>query len=235
MSVMDTLLGGLKKIKIECFSDPSCSITKKKGEIEAFINPKSYTRKKTVEYTTPEVISDSGQTYFFSKMGEETLVFDEIIVDGTGLTENSVASVLFHQDVETYVQDFQEVVCQYDGDSHSTNYLKISWGKLSFKCVCKSVTVKYTLFKPDGTPLRASINMELQKNVDWQQKAMEAGNNSPDLTHLRTVKAGDTLPLMSYQIYGDSSYYMEIARVNKLSNINAIKPGDQLYFPPLKK
>jgi nucleoid-associated protein YgaU len=40
---------------------------------------------------------------------------------------------------------------------------------------------------------------------------------------------------MSYQIYGDSSYYMEIARVNKLANINAIKPGDQLYFPPLKK
>lgn len=234
MSLIDTIMG-LKKIKIESFEDPACSLTKKKGQIEAFINPKSYTTKKVVEYATPEVISDSAQTYFFSKMGPETLVFDEIIVDGTGLTESTLASLVSHQDVETYIQDFKDVVCDYNGDTHGTNYLKISWAKLSFQCVCKSVTVKYTLFKPDGTPLRASITLDLQKSVDWDTKTKEAGNNSPDLTHLRTVKAGDTLPLMSYEIYGDSSYYLEVARVNKLAGINAIKPGDQIYFPPLKK
>lgn len=232
MSIAHTIMG-LKKIKIESFEDAACSLSKKKGEIEAFINPKSYTTKKVIEYSTPEVISDSGQTYFFSKMGDETLVFDEIIVDGTGITESS--TTIIPQDVETYIQDFQDIVCDYNGDTHGTNYLKISWAKLSFQCVCKSVTVKYTLFKPDGTPLRASITLDLQKNVDWEQKAKEAGNNSPDLTHVRTVKAGDTLPLMSYQIYGDSSYYLEIARVNKLAGVNAIKPGDQIYFPPLKK
>lgn len=233
MGMIDTLMG-LKKIKIESFEDPSCS-TKKKGQIEAFINPKSYTTKKVVEYSTPEIISDSAQTYFFSNMGPETLSFDEIIVDGTGLTEGTISSLLNHQDVEEYITDFKKVVCDYNGNTHGTNYLKITWGQLCFECVCKSVTVKYTLFKPDGTPLRAYISLDLQKSVDWQSKSKSAGNNSPDLTHLRTVKAGDTLPLMSYQIYGDSSYYLEIARVNKLASINAIKPGDQIYFPPLKK
>lgn len=232
MGLIDTLKG-LKKIKFESFEDSACKIPK--GNIEAFINPKSYTTKKVVEYSPAEVIGNPAPTYFFSNMGPETLVLDEIIVDGTGLTEGTINSLLAHQDVEKYIEEFKKVVCDYNGNTHGTNFLKISWGTLIFECVCKSVTVKYTLFKPDGTPLRAYISLDLQKSVDWESKSKSAGMNSPDLTHLRTVKAGDTLPLMSYQIYGDSSYYMEIARVNKLSSVNAIKPGDQIYFPPLKK
>ena len=98
-----------------------------------------------------------------------------------------------------------------------------------------SFTVAYSLFKPDGSALRATINLKLTESKDYKTKAKEAQKSSPDLTHMRTVKAGDTLPLMTYRIYGDSSYYTEVARVNKLRSFNDIKPGDQIYFPPIKK
>jgi len=61
------------------------------------------------------------------------------------------------------------------------------------------------------------------------------GFNSPDLTHLRTANAGDNLPLMSNKIYGDSKYYLELAKVNNLNSVFDVLPGDKVVFPPLKK
>jgi nucleoid-associated protein YgaU len=57
--------------------------------------------------------------------------------------------------------------------------------------------------------------------------------SSPDLTHLITVKAGDTLPLLCDRIYRDSGYYMEVARINGLSSFRNLQPGTTLKFPPL--
>uniref|UniRef100_A0AAU6WLI4 LysM domain-containing protein n=1 Tax=Chryseobacterium endophyticum TaxID=1854762 RepID=A0AAU6WLI4_9FLAO len=59
--------------------------------------------------------------------------------------------------------------------------------------------------------------------------------NSPDLTHKRTIQDGDTLPLMTERIYGDSKYYLEVAKVNNLINFRQLVPGEELYFPPIEK
>jgi nucleoid-associated protein YgaU len=58
--------------------------------------------------------------------------------------------------------------------------------------------------------------------------------SSPDLSHLVTVKAGDTLPLLCCNIYGSSVYYLEVARVNGLAHFRDLAPGMQLLFPPLQ-
>lgn len=55
------------------------------------------------------------------------------------------------------------------------------------------------------------------------------------LPHFQAVNASDTLTLMTFKIHGDSSYYMEIAKVNNLASTHDIKLGDQLYFSPIKK
>jgi hypothetical protein len=218
----------LKKIKIESFEEASCGGTPI-ATIYAFINPKDYTRSISVSYNPSSVVGDSQPTYVFSKYGEEKLDLGDIIVDGTGLVK-----VNNNKDVDGYIKNFQKVVCDYIGELHRPPYLKITWGNLSIICVCSSFNVTYTLFNPDGTALRAKIKLGLICTVDFETKMKQARTSSPDLTHLRTVKAGDTLPLMTYQVYGDCSYYTEVARVNGLSNINSIEPGDQLYFPPLK-
>ena len=40
---------------------------------------------------------------------------------------------------------------------------------------------------------------------------------------------------MSKKIYGDSKYYLEVARVNQLTNFRKLTPGQELLFPPLEK
>jgi len=49
------------------------------------------------------------------------------------------------------------------------------------------------------------------------------------------VKAGDTLPLMCYLIYGDPKYYLAVAEANGLGNFRSLIPGMAIVFPPLEK
>jgi nucleoid-associated protein YgaU len=60
-------------------------------------------------------------------------------------------------------------------------------------------------------------------------------NSSPDLTHIRMVKDGDTLPLMSFRIYGDSKYYLEVAKANNITNFRKLTVGRKIFFPPIEK
>jgi nucleoid-associated protein YgaU len=62
-----------------------------------------------------------------------------------------------------------------------------------------------------------------------------AQDESPDLTHIRLVKAGDTLPEMCFNIYGDPRYYLDVARQNRLDNFRKLEPGTRIFFPPIEK
>lgn len=219
----------LIKLKIESFGKADY-ISDSKGSITAFINPENYALSNANNYSSFNIKGDSAQTYFFNNTAGSTLKIDKLLVDGTG-----IVPLGGFKNVDAYLDKLSKLVYQYDGTMHMPPYVKITWGNLLFEGICSSYNVKYTLFKPDGTCLRAEVALEFKASVDPQTKVKKAANSSPDLTHARIVKAGDTLPLMTYRIYGTSAYYMEVARINKLTNINAIKPGDQIYFPPLKK
>jgi nucleoid-associated protein YgaU len=49
------------------------------------------------------------------------------------------------------------------------------------------------------------------------------------------VRAGDTLPLLCYQVYEDPSYYLQVAKANNLSNFRKLEQGTELFFPPIAK
>lgn len=219
----------LEKLQIQAFSDAACTNEASKP-VKAFINPESYSRNCSITYKDVELIGDSGNTRAFVGMGDDTLTLSNLIVDGTG-----IVSLGNYQSVDAYIKAFTDVVYKFNGSIHQANFLMVTWGSLNYIGVCKSFKVKYTMFKPDGSALRAFIDLVVGSSIDLKNKSKKAEKESPDLTHYRTVKAGDTLPLMTYRIYGDSSYYLQVAQINNLKSIFAIKPGDKIYFPPLKK
>lgn len=219
----------LVKLKIQAFKDPPCKY-QKAGEIDAFINPSTYQRTYSVIYSDDRALGATDTTQVFKRIGQSDLSLS-FFVDGTGVVKLGSQ----YKDVDAYIDAFTTMVYGFQGELHRPYYLLIIWGKLTFTGVCSKMDVKYNLFTPDGKALRATIDIVVTQSKDYKTKAKEAAKSSPDLTHLRTVKAGDTLPLMSYRIYGDSSHYLEVARANGLSSFQAIKPGDQIYFPPIKK
>jgi hypothetical protein len=223
----------LTKLKIEAFKDDQCTqpIDSKEKSIEALFNPDSYSQNFQVEYGEPSSASGRGATTLIFKQVKGGNMKLKLIADGTGVIKlpDKIRTV------DEYVKKIKDIIYTLNGTEHRPNYLKVGWGNMSFICVCKTLDINYNLFDQDGKALRATIEIGFSETIGFKAEAKKAKKSSPDLTHIRTVKAGDTLPLMSYRIYGDSSYYLEVARANKLASVHDIKPGDQIYFPPLKK
>jgi nucleoid-associated protein YgaU len=158
------------------------------------------------------------------KPGEMSLTF---FIDGTGANGKLI-------DVMEAVEQFQKVTT-YNGDIHRTNYLKVMWGTLQIKrCVLKSASIAYKLFKPNGIPLRAVIKADFIDNSDDKSRVAIAQDQSSDLMHVRLVKAGDNLPSLCQQIYGDPGYYIAVAQINQIDNFRKLTPGSKLNFPPLE-
>ena len=55
------------------------------------------------------------------------------------------------------------------------------------------------------------------------------------MSHLIEIKEGDNLPLMCEDIYGDSSFYLQVAAANEIVDFRNLVPGQQILFPRLEK
>lgn len=214
------------KLKIIAYDDNSYS-GDGTGNCSVLINPASYTHQHSVQYNNATAQGAPGTTLKFKAVPPETVSFD-IYFDGTGTVNNNKT------DVDSQIKEFKKICFDYNGKIHEPNFLIISWGSLVFKCKLTSLSLNYSLFKKDGTPLRAKATVKFEEAVSANNIAKEANEQSPDLTHMIQIKAGDTLPLLCYKTYGDASYYIDVAKYNNLVNFRSLKPGMKIYLPPIK-
>lgn len=234
--------GKLEKLKIIPCAKPDFSEEKTSEAYEVLLNPEKYSEKYEVQFDDSQPNGATGADLRFKKISPQQLDLS-FIFDSTGVLQSttSFGTNLFSstatESVPDQIKRFKNVAFDYQGESHQPRYLKLVWGSRDglFKGRMTTLTINYTLFKPDGTPIRATAEASFKESIDKPKEAAQNAQSSPDLTHIRIVKEGDTLPLMTYRIYGDSKYFMEVARVNNLVNIRKLQPGLKIVFPPLDK
>jgi hypothetical protein len=223
-----------KKLKISpCTVDDSGNVSVSDGaSFEVMLNPSSYNHAYSIGYNKKETQGQLGSDTKFSGIKPEKVDF-EIVIDGTGVVNLPIPGS-GSPDVKTQVKQLTDIVYKYDGSSHEPNHVRLLWGSLIFFGRLDSMTVDYTLFKPSGEPLRAKIKLSFTGFMSKEEEALRANRSSPDLSHLIEVKAGDTLPMLCYRVYKDCSYYLEVAKVNGITNFRDLQPGSKLHFPPLR-
>ena len=133
------------------------------------------------------------------------------------------------------VKEFVDLTFRMNGDIHEPNFLVVSWGDLIYSCRLGSVEINYTQFDRSGSPTRAELNAVFIGDTEIKKRMKIENKSSPDLTHKRLVKSGDTLPLLAKEIYGSSDHYLMVATTNGLNDFRNLTPGQTLYFPPLEK
>jgi len=220
--------GGLNKLKITAYTNGT--FTQQAGDpFFVLINPSKYSHGYKIKYSDPQAQGASGGSPDFNKVPSETVKF-EIIFDGTGIVPSTNGAPV---DVSKQIDAFKALVFGFSGKIHSTKFLVLAWGTLLFKCRLTTLDLEYTLFKSDGSPLRATAKAAFDGYNDEAELERMANKSSPDLSHLITVRAGDTLPLLCWSVYGTSVPYIQVARANGLSGFRSIPAGTQLLFPPL--
>jgi len=104
------------------------------------------------------------------KISTVNLKFD-IVIDCTGIVDPT------RIDLTSEIQNLEGQLYTRKNNVYQSNFVKVEWGQnIRFYSQLKSCHVSYTLFKPDGSPLRAKVSFvfgkqDLSKNIKKKKKS----------------------------------------------------------------
>lgn len=217
----------LEKIKFVAYSDEEFTSEVSGVNYTVMINPESLKIDRAVKYSDKQALNSSAPSQKYESTQGSAMNID-LVIDCTGIVDDT------RTDLPSEIKKLQKVVYEYNGKIHRPNYVRIIWGKdFSFDGVLTSFNTTYTLFKPNGTPLRAKVAIAFNAYKAREAVAQKDDRSSPDMTHMLEVVEGDSLPQLSEKIWGDPSLSIKAARFNGLNKFRKLKAGSTLIFPPL--
>ncbi|MCC8186749.1 MAG: hypothetical protein LIP08_04355 [Bacteroides sp.] len=206
----------LVKLQIQGYADEL--FNKRVATFDVQINPASLKLDRSVNYTNTQA-SGEPQKQKFNNLPFSTLSFD-LIFDDTGFVENKQGKI------NDRINRLEKAIYSINGETHEPNYTLLVWGDLVFKGRLSSLNYDYSVFKPDGAPLRVKISLKFVGHKEGREK------KSPDLSRIIVLKAGESIPWLCQKYYNDPSYCVEIARINRLKGFRDVSPGTRLLSPP---
>lgn len=108
------------------------------------------------------------------------------------------------------------------------------WGKISlFSAVVESVDLTFTMFSPDGMPIRASADVTFRQKEKWGDDMIPAQNptSRTDPRRTRIVHSAQRLDQIAFEEYEDPHYWRAIAEANNIDNPFKLSDGQILSIP----
>jgi len=99
--------------------------------------------------------------------------------------------------------------------------------------VILSINQNFTLFRYDGTPVRATLDVTFRQA---KETGKYPGQNPTTVSEpgyrRRVVTEGDTIDWIAHDEYGDSAMWRFIADTNNLDDPSRLRPGQVLAIAP---
>jgi hypothetical protein len=221
--------GEIKKMWIRAYKSARMEDKDFVDEFYAMVNPETYTIDLKMEVKEGQGQGTSGKQQKFSFKKPEEFTF-EFLLDNTGIIDGKA-----RPDIAKDIKKLQDLAFKLDGDVHEPYHILLVWGTLIFQGRITGMTITYKLFNPDGSPIRAMVKVTIKRSDEESERTARERKSSPDLTHIRIMKKGQSLPWLCNLIYGSPKYYIQVARANGISNIRHIEEGTEILFPPFTK
>jgi len=196
---------------------------KAEEEIEVLFNPTDYSVDKSVSYGEVSMPGmDAPLTQFVS--GEAETLSMDLLLD----TYES------GEDVREHTKKLDRLV-SVEGSRHAPPVCRFVWGDLRFKSVVESLGKTFTVFTPDGHPVRAEVSIEFKQYRTPTEQTEEEPPSSPDRAKLHTVTEGDSLWALAAAEYGDAGRWRVIADANDVADPTRLEPGRELLLPAIER
>lgn len=195
-------------------------------QIEALFNPNQISMSKSVNWRlVPTAERDVPAAQF--TYGEPTALTMDLFFDtfeaGT--------------DVRTYTQKIVALTTiEQHGNIHRPPICQLSWGQFGvfFQGVMSNLSQRFTVFKSDGTPLRATLGCSFQEWRSDEEEARRLKKESVDVAKTHTVQRGERLSMIAAAHYHDPTLWRPIAEANGIDNPRLLQPGQVLSIPALR-
>jgi len=199
------------------------------GSVQFPFNPKEFTLKKDANWKSePAKGSTEAPTPEFTGTGPGKVTL-EVFLDGTGDPGGTITA-----EIDTLLSTVKPLAQTVDQNKPSPPMVMFGWGsQVILTGFVKNVSIKYTMFKPDGTPLRAVAKVTLE---EIPQTPGRQNPTSGGLAARRTHRLieGDSLASVAHREYGRPGLWRAIAEANDIDDPLHLTPGRNLLIPPVE-
>jgi nucleoid-associated protein YgaU len=197
------------------------------GEVVFTFNPNEFSISKSASWSRTPQRGASGSAMPQFTGAEPASLSLEVFFDASEADSPHVA-----KDVQRLLDCVTPMQKTLNEDRPSPPWVVFGWGKfMSFIAIVKSVNAKYTLFQPDGTPLRATATLTLEE-IPTDPPPRQNPTSGALAAHRRhQVIAGDSLASVAQAEYGDPNRWRLLAEVNGIDDPMRVPPGTTLLVP----
>jgi hypothetical protein len=201
-------------------------------KIPVMFNPEEYTVNKDINYAQSSIPGLSGPILQFVSGNMQTLEMELFLDTYEEHKEGSRSLNAAGEDVRNLTRKITDLMV-IDPEIHAPPVLLFTWGTFSFTCVLARASQRFIMFRPDGTPVRARLNVTFNEYIDPEREAREISRQTADFSRLHTVAQGETLNSIAVQAYKDPRMWRPIAIDNDIDDPRDLFVGQQLRIPPL--
>ena len=201
-------------------------------KVRVLFNPEEYSLSRDINYAQIAVPGLSGPLLQFVHGNMQTLEMELFLDTYEEHREGSLSRNQAGDDVRLQVARVTDLM-NIDPTIHAPPVLMFTWGSLSFTCVLARASQKYNMFRPDGVPVRARVQVTFNEFRNAELEAKEVKRETADYTRIYTVTAGETLSAIAGREYGNPKMWRPIALANDVRDPHRLEPGIRLMIPRL--
>jgi hypothetical protein len=115
--------------------------------------------------------------------------------------------------------------------------VELQWGRsqalANVQWYITRVAAEYTVFRADGTPIRASCQVALTAYQDDRKTAQNPTSGSLESRRSRVLAEGDSLAALAFREYGKASLWRALALFNGIDDPFDVPPGTRVLVPSM--
>ena len=192
------------------------------------LNPEDYTLQRNNNFAQVAVPGLRGPLLQFVAGNMQTLEM-ELLVDSY---EDQGGAVAAGSDVRALTSRITNLM-NIDPGTHAPPVLLFTWGSLSFTCVLARAGQRFIMFRPDGVPVRARLQVTFNEFINAELEAKEIKRQTADYSHEHLVLEGETLSSIAAKVYNDPQRWRPIAIANRIDEPRSLARGTRLIVPQL--
>jgi nucleoid-associated protein YgaU len=198
-------------------------------KIECLFNPNTYTFERSNTWTQKQVKGENVPNLEFGGGSSATLSMQLFLDTSTtgGDVRKTTEKIRKLMDIDENAKDMTTV-------KGRPPMVEFRWGQIwTFKAVITRLSENCTLFRDDGIPIRATLDVTFLQAKEQGVYAAQNPTTMGTSGYKRwVVKEGDSIDWIAYREYGNSAMWRYLADINNLDDPGRLRPGQILVIAP---
>jgi nucleoid-associated protein YgaU len=194
--------------------------------LTCMFNPTEYSLSRTVNVQRNQSTATTGGTPQYSGSGPLSLTmqlfFDDFASPHGDVTPSVTRLLTWTVPKDPKKQNARPPKVGFDwGNTQLTGF----WGYIT------SIRVNYTVFRMDGRPIQAKVDLTIEEVMPEQPPGTNPTSHAINSNRVRTVIEGETIHALAHRELGSPDLWRSIAELNGIDDPMSLPAGSALLMP----